>query len=483
MVFSSTIFLVLFLPAFLWLYALAPRNYKNMLLLAASILFYSWGAPQFLFAVLGLSTATYFLVNFIDRATSIVVKRTLLSLAIAINVGVLFYYKYLTFLIDNVNGALAATGVFGPIEIADLVLPIGISFYTFETVTYVVDVYRGVHRPLDRYWLYLLYILMFPKLIAGPIVRFHEIADQFNDRFDNNNAFDRLVGLHRFCLGLGKKVLIANTLGTFVDAVYGDAQTGAGGISPETVDRTTAWLAAVCYSMQIYFDFSGYSDMAIGLGRFMGFRLPENFNSPYVSSSITEFWRRWHITLGAWMRNYLYIPLGGNRVSQGRTYLNLWIVFLLSGLWHGASWNFVIWGAWHGLFLVLERLGSKSSLKIPYPVSMALTYLAVLFGWVFFRVENLNLATMYCQNMLGWGGGSASLALTDATAVTLYLALALSVLCGSQHGERFTNWVFEDAVHSFAGRCFMTVSSVVLFVLALSKLAAAEFNPFIYFRF
>lgn len=484
MVFSSTVFLCLFLPVFLWLYLLAPRVLKNPLLLAASLLFYAWGAPRFVFVVLGTTTVTYLLVGLMDRARSQLARRTLLTLAIGLNVALLFYFKYLNFLLDNVNWLLAGIGASQSVSLARVVLPIGISFYTFETITYVVDVYRRVHRPLQSFWMYQLYILMFPKLIAGPIVRFHEIADQFTNRFASETADDRLIGLHRFCLGLGKKVLIANALAGYVDAVYGDAKTGAGGIAPSEIDFQTSWLAALSYAFQIYFDFSGYSDMAIGLGRFMGFRLPENFNNPYIATSVTDFWRRWHITLGAWMRNYLYIPLGGNRVSPARTYFNLWIVFLLSGLWHGASWNFLVWGAWHGLFLVLERrLDLHDEAFAGQHLRTAFTFVVVLFGWVFFRVEDLSRAAHYCSAMLGARGGSHALEPGGEWWTAALPAAFFSFLCLTEPGRRLQSWAYEDAARTNVGRWTMTASSVVLFVFSLSELASADFNPFIYFRF
>lgn len=484
MVFSSTVFLCNFLPVFLWLYVLAPRHLKNLLLLIASVCFYAWGAPQFLFVVLGLTTATYYLVAAMDRAQSLPLRRLFLIMAVTLNFGLLLYFKYLNFFAENLNAALEYCGATTRFQLAHVVLPIGISFYTFETLTYVVDVYRGVHRPLDCFWHYLLYILMFPKLIAGPIVRFHEIADQFFNRFNDETPENRLIGMHRFCLGLGKKVLIANSLGAFADAVYGDSKTGAGGLDPVMIDTTTAWLGALAYTFQIYFDFSGYSDMAIGLGRFMSFRLPENFNSPYNAASVTEFWRRWHITLGTWMRNYLYIPLGGNRVSPLRTYFNLWIVFVFSGLWHGASWNFVLWGAWHGLFLVLERhwnLHDQSGVG-RYP-RVLLTFLIVLFGWVFFRVENVQRAANYCAAMVGIGSGSQSLDFSIECWTALGVAAFTSFVCLSGPGRRMNRWVYEEAAQSTMGRIFMTFSSIILFTFSLSWLAAADFNPFIYFRF
>ena len=274
-------------------------------------------------------------------------------------------------------------------------LPIGISFFTFQKLTYSVDVYRKVHKPLNKVTDYALYILMFPQLIAGPIVRYNEIADQIEDRSANETMNNRLTGFFRFMIGLAKKVLIANVLGEQVDLIFSDTVNG--------LSTFTAWIGILAYAFQIYYDFSGYSDMAIGIGRMIGFRFPENFNNPYISQSITEFWRRWHITLGRFMRDYLYIPLGGSRVSNRRLYFNLWVVFLISGLWHGASWNFVIWGAFHGLFLVADRIILLKFFnfigKVP---SIIITFLISLIGWVFFRADNLEIARDYLGRMIAF---------------------------------------------------------------------------------
>ncbi|WP_411377589.1 MBOAT family O-acyltransferase [Flavobacterium psychrophilum] len=280
-----------------------------------------------------------------------------------------------------------------PLSWVRLALPVGISFFTFHSISYTVDVYRDVHKPLDKLSDYAIYLLMFPHLIAGPIIRFSTIADDIVDRKHKETAENKLLGFYRFSIGIGKKVLIANIIGETVDKIYA--------LPINELSSQLAWIAIIGYSFQIYFDFSGYSDMAIGLARMMGFTFPENFNMPYVSKSITEFWRRWHMTLGDWMRDYLYIPLGGNRVkSQARLYFNLAIVFLLSGLWHGSSWNFIFWGAWHGLFLILDRVFLLNLYKkIGAIPSMLITYFIVLIGWLFFRVEGFMNAINYLKIM------------------------------------------------------------------------------------
>ncbi|MEM8909230.1 MAG: MBOAT family O-acyltransferase, partial [Bacteroidota bacterium] len=299
-------------------------------------------------------------------------------------VMLLLIAKYFNFFIDNLNGFLLFWGG-NALRFMEIALPIGISFVTFQRISYLMDCHSGKTRPLDQFADYALYILLFPQLIAGPIIRFNEIAAQILDRRAQENVDHRMQGLFQFIIGLSKKVLIANPLGWVVDGIFA--------MPFDDLNTGTAWLGIIAYSFQIYFDFSGYSDMAIGLGKMMGFRLPENFNFPYISQSISEFWRRWHITLGNWMRDYLYIPLGGNRVSKRRMYFNLWTVFLLSGLWHGAAWTFVIWGAFHGLFLILDRLFLLRFLQKIGPLpAIFLTYVISLIGWVFFRAADLESA-------------------------------------------------------------------------------------------
>ncbi|MEM9022100.1 MAG: MBOAT family protein, partial [Bacteroidota bacterium] len=394
MVFSSTVFLLYFLPAFLLLYHLVGRKLKNTVILLASLWFYSWGEPWFVFIVLGSTVVDFYLVRSLHQASAPGRRKGLLALSIGLNVGLLLYFKYANFLVENANAVLTAVGI-TEVSWTRIALPIGISFYTFQTLTYSIDIYRGQAQPLKRVDDYLLYILSFPQMIAGPIVRFNTVAAQIMQRTETLD--DKLQGFFRFCIGLGKKVLIANVMGEQADAILdGDLA---------TVSTATAWIGILAYTFQIYFDFSGYSDMAIGLGRIMGFRFPENFNHPYISQSITEFWRRWHITLGAWMRDYLYIPLGGSRVSSpSRLYFNLWFVFLVSGLWHGASWNFVLWGAYHGLFLILDRLFlMKLYARIGRLPSVAITFFLVVIGWVFFRLEDLDQALAFIGVLFGQG--------------------------------------------------------------------------------
>lgn len=398
----------------------------------------------------------------------------MLALSVSINLGLLFYFKYFNFFIDNINYVLS---IFGDYHIhwVKLVLPIGISFYTFETITYVVDVYRGVHKPLDNFWDYQLYIILFPKLIAGPIVRYHDMADQIKDRSHNDTIDNRLTGFYRFIIGLAKKVLIANQMGQQADLIFS--------MDYACLDTYTAWIGILAYTFQIYFDFSGYSDMAIGIAKMIGFKFPENFNNPYISRSITEFWRRWHITLGAWMRNYLYIPLGGNRVStKRRLYFNLWFVFLASGLWHGASWSFIFWGAYHGLFLVLERSFLINFYnKIGKLPSTIITFFIVVVGWVFFRVEKISDAFVYLKRMFACDFNN-TLSFSSEFYTFLFIAAFFAFFTYFNKGQKIQDAIYFND-YSIKKHFAAFAVSVILLILCISSITAFGFNPFIYFRF
>jgi alginate O-acetyltransferase complex protein AlgI len=475
MVFSSITFLVYFLPLFLLSYHLTPNKFKNACILIFSIFFYAWGGPKFIFVILGTTFIDFFLVKKMAESKSANSKKQLLVISLLLNLGLLFYFKYSNFFIENINVALSTFGI-KEIQWLKLILPIGISFYTFESVTYVVDVYRGVHKPLKNVWHYQTYILLFPKLIAGPIVRYHDIADQITDREKNYTAEVKLSGFYTFCIGLAKKVIIANTIGAQADDVFK--------LGIEDIDTTAAWVGAIAYTFQIYFDFSGYSDMAIGICKMIGIRLPENFNNPYLSSSITEFWRRWHMTLGTWMKNYLYIPLGGNKVdSNFKLYRNLFIVFLLSGFWHGASWNFIIWGAFHGLFLVLERLFLlKFYNKIGKILSTVITFLIIVVGWVYFRIEDLTQANHIVKTMFSFNFMDGKFALHNDFYFSLCLAILFSFFAFIPFTKNIQVKVYGE-VHTTTSNTMMVTLSILLFYISLSYIAALDFNPFIYFRF
>ncbi|MCC2545901.1 MBOAT family protein [Hymenobacter sp. BT175] len=472
MVFSSTLFLLYFFPAFLLIYYLVPTRLKNGVALTASLLFYSWGGLNFLALFVASVVLNFIIIRLMDKAEGWQ-KRIYLILSIILNVGMLFYFKYTNFFLENFSAVKTSLGG-GALTWEKVVLPIGISFFTFEKLTYTIDVYRGVNRPLRSFWDFMLYIMLFPKMIAGPIVRFHEIADQLIDRTAFDTIDHKLAGLFRFVIGLAKKTLIANVLGQEADRIFG--------LAPGELSMPLAWLGALAYTFQIYFDFSGYSDMAIGIGRMIGFQFPENFNNPYISRSITEFWQRWHITLGRWMRDYLYIPLGGNRVSTGRLYANLWTVFILSGFWHGAAWNFIAWGAFHGLFLVLDRLFLLRIYQRIGALSIIPTFLITVVGWVLFRAETLTGALDYLKQM--FGGAITSLPyFTREFWFTLVLATVFAFMAALPRIERWELGTLAATHLTLPRAMTLTLVTAVLLILSVSYVIGNSFNPFIYFRF
>lgn len=473
MVFSSHIFLLCFLPAFLLVYFLVPAKWRNGVLLLASVLFYAWGAPEFVLVLLASTVLNFYIVCAMDKARSTKAKRWWCAAALVVSIGLLAYFKYANFFVDNVNAVFASLGL-GTMTWTKVLLPIGISFFTFQSVTYVVDVYRGVNAPMRKLTDYMVYIVMFPQLIAGPIVRYNEIADQIASR-RRLRWGECLQGFYRFVIGLSKKVLVADVIGRTVDVVLG------GDLA--ALDTGTAWLTLAAYTMQLYFDFSGYSDMAIGLGRIMGFRFPENFDNPYVSSSVTEFWRRWHITLGTFMRSYLYIPLGGNRHGIWRTYFNLWVVFLLSGLWHGAGWNFVIWGAYHGLFLVVERMTGLNKTQRLRWLRVPVTFVVVMVGWAFFRIEDLGQCCTFIGRLFAFDFAGLGCVVVDSQFMaTLIVALLFAFFTLVPVGRKIQQWAFYT---DYRPKQHIVVWAVacLLFFFCLGALTATDFSPFIYFRF
>lgn len=458
------------MPFFLAGYHLTPKKWKNYTLLIFSVLFYAWGAPEFVLILLISSILNFYLVQQINKENNR--KKLLLIISVVLNLGLLSYFKYANFFVENFNLALNSLGV-ASVEWTKIALPIGISFFTFQSLTYSVDVYRGVHKPLNKLSDFLVYILSFPQMIAGPIVRFNEIADEIIDRKETLD--DKLYGIYRFSIGLAKKVLIANVLAEYADTLFKNDLT--------LIDSSQAWIAVLAYTFQIYFDFSGYSDMAIGLGKIMGFTFPENFNAPYVSKNISEFWRRWHITLGNFMRDYLYIPLGGNRVkSKGRLYFNLWIVFLLSGLWHGASWNFVIWGAYHGLFLILDRLFLVKLLnRLGSFVSILFTFFIVVVGWSIFKIEDFENLKLFMGKLFSFDFHSIELG--REVVFTFITAILFSFISSFSWGEKMQNFVFNNSAKSIRLNALFYTVSIFLFILSVAAIAGSDFNPFIYFRF
>lgn len=475
MVFSSAVFLIGFLPLFLLTYFAVDKKYKNIVILISSIIFYSWGAPKFIFVILGTTFLDYHLVRWMWNTKTPLKRRLMLTLSVTVNIGLLVYFKYSNFFVENFNEMLAVVGVDG-IKWTKLILPIGISFYTFETITYVVDVYRRVHKPLDNFWDYQVYIIFFPKLIAGPIIRYHELADQISDRSANETIDNRLTGFYRFVIGLAKKVLIANVMGAEADRIMA--------LDYSTLDATTAWIGILAYTFQIYFDFSGYSDMAIGIGKMTGFKFPENFNNPYISQSISEFWRRWHMTLGAWMRNYLYIPLGGNKVdSKARLFFNLWIVFIFSGFWHGASWSFIVWGAYHGLFLILDRLFLLKLLqKIGKVPATLFTFFIAVIGWVIFRIEDFGQAMQYYKSMFSFNFKGFSFTDNPEFTTIFVVAILFAFFASFKKGQRIQDLVYFDT-YPLKRHLAISFIVVILFLFSLASITSSGFNPFIYYRF
>jgi alginate O-acetyltransferase complex protein AlgI len=462
---------VTFFVAFYALYLLATASVtKKSALLIASVLFYLWGEPVFVL-MLWLSTAAdYALSFFLNDKVPQRSRRLALTVGIAGNLGMLIVYKYADFLIGNLNALLSP---FGPhlLPLLHVALPIGVSFVVFEKITYLVDTYRGVSRPAASLWDYALFVFFFPKLLAGPILKYHEMRDQIAAP-PTIQWRDFGGGFLRFARGLGRKLLIADPLGAFANQVFS--------ADPANLGASYAWLGLGCFAVQIYFDFAGYSDMAIGLARMLGFRLRENFDAPYVSQSLTEFWRRWHISLTTWIRDYLYRPLGGNRQSEARTYLNLWICFLASGLWHGASWNFVLWGAYNGLFLTLDRMFLRDTLqRCGRIVATTVTLFIVMIGWALFRSEQPSHLLPFLGALFGMSQGTAALevpaevplTLVIGALVSLFPATPLYPLLVRAHLERsWLRWVTVAAL-------------VVIYVLALARAFAVPFQPFIYFRF
>ena len=452
------------------MYHLVPRFAKNYLILGASLFFYAWGEADFIGILLIASLANFYIVRVMDQATDH--RKRYLFLSTVLNLGLLLYFKYANFFVENFNAALQGMGI-SEVGWTKVALPIGISFYTFQTITYAVDVYRREHPPLRNPADYLLYILSFPQMIAGPIVRYGTVARDITERKEVID--DKLLGFYRFAIGLTKKVLIANYLGKQADIIM-DADIAG-------VHSTHAWIGILAYTFQIYFDFSGYSDMAIGMGRMIGFKFPENFDNPYTSRSITEFWRRWHITLGNFMRDYLYIPLGGNKNSwKYRVYINLTVVFLISGFWHGASWNFLIWGAFHGIFLVLDRLFLKRFLdrigKIP---SILVTFFIVMMGWVFFRIEGLDHALAYFGKLFAfdWGNYTPD----PQFLIPLYAAILFSFITVFGFGKKLGTYFFVKDRFTLGEHVALSMGLGFLFYLSVSVVISSGFNPFIYFRF
>jgi alginate O-acetyltransferase complex protein AlgI len=477
MVFSSSVFLFYFLPLFLICYFALP--FKNLVLLVFSLFFYAWGEGLYVLLMIASGIGNWAAARWI-AANSGARQRAILAFGVALNLAGLIVFKYLGFVVESWNEIVPAASL----RVPYIHLPIGISFFTFHAISYLVDVYRGDFKAERDPVKVLLYIAMFPQLIAGPIVRFGTVAKEIHERIVTVEKF--ALGLKFFIIGLGQKVLIANTLAVPVDAIYK--------IPVENLDAPLAWLANVGYALQIYFDFAGYSNMAIGLGLMIGIYFPLNFNYPYIAQSITEFWRRWHITLSTWFRDYLYIPLGGSRAGAYRTYFNLLVVFLLCGLWHGAKWTFVVWGLYHGFFLILERAGLGAALqRIGSEFRHIYVILVVTVGWVFFRADDLSQAAGHLKAMAGFGAGDGIahhvwLHLQPDVALALIIGAVGSTPYLAQLGQRIVAYagsLRDDRRKALdtAGGGLMSAALYVVLLLSVLSIAGGNYNPFIYFRF
>lgn len=470
MLFSSITFLFIFLPLTLLLYYLVPFRMKNYVMLAASLIFYAWGEPVYIILMILSIILNYFCGQDIyEKRDNARAMKMSLMFGVVMNLLILGFFKYYGLLMDTINAIL-------PIDIPYrvLALPIGISFYTFQAMSYLIDVYRKEVKPQENVLYFALYISMFPQLIAGPIVRYIDIEEQLKERSINSTKFGE--GAMYFIRGLAKKVVLANTFGSIYEQV---AAMQMGSFS-----TLTAWVGAIAYAFQIYFDFGGYSDMAIGLGKMFGFEFLPNFNYPYIAKSITDFWRRWHISLSTWFREYVYIPLGGNRCTPSRHILNLLIVWMLTGLWHGAQWNFMFWGLYYGVILILEKYlwGSKIE-KLPAAVQHIYAFVLVLFGWVFFFSPTLGYAGQYLKVMFGIGAKGIFDKQGFFMIFTNWLLIVIAILASAPRGYKLLKkitgcWQSEEV------RAIVTCAVyIAMFLLCIAFLVTETYNPFLYFRF
>lgn len=468
MLFSSMTFLFVFMPLVMAVYFLSKKEIRNYVLLIASIIFYAWGEPRYLAIMIITILVNYAGAILLDKHYSSRQRLWIVSLTIVLDLSFLFYFKYFNFVVDNINGVLATD-----FQLLDIIMPIGISFYTFQAMSYLIDVYRReVPAQKDVYKL-ALYIVLFPQLVAGPIVKYHDVCEQIDNRtIEFKNV---IIGFKRFITGLAKKVLIANTLAEVVDKIFAQA--------PENLTTGVSWLGAVAYCLQLYYDFSGYSDMAIGLGLMFGFRFLENFNYPYISKSITEFWRRWHISLATWFKLYLYIPLGGNRKGAVRTYWNLFAVFLVTGIWHGAAWSYVAWGIWNGIFIVIERFfGLDKDKNDRWYVSAAkhvYAFFAIVWGMIIFRAESLSYAYEYICRMLHIDVTKHLPDYDYGVNNKFAIMLIVGLICAMPVCRNLIYIKYEHKVQ----RTLVNIWLFLLFFWSTILLAASTYNPFIYFRF
>lgn len=472
MVFSSVFFVIIFLPVLFLFYFLANDKAKNYVLLAFSLIFYGWGGPKYLILMIAMVLTDYLFALGIDFVRPSFQKKILVFLAVFSNLGILGYFKYTNFLVENINGLLGTKW-----EVKEIILPIGISFFTFQAMSYVIDVYRGDTKVQKNPFYVLLYVSLFPQLVAGPIVRYKTVENEIVNR--KTSVDDFAYGLERFILGFAKKIIVSNNVGALADAVF----------ATKTLDTPLAWLGAVAYTLQIYFDFSAYSDMAIGLGRIFGFHFEENFNFPYISQSVTEFWRRWHISLSTWFRDYIYIPLGGNRKGKSRQIFNMFVVWTLTGIWHGAEWNFVLWGFYYFILLMLEKLFLLKVLeKLPRVLRHIYAILTFMIGWVIFRCDSGGIRPCfhYIKTMLSFRftalGKEQLMVYLHRYGLYLVIGVIFSMpvyyFVKKKCSEFKKNSVLEIGMGVLGYGVLLG-----LFGISFLYLVNSTYNPFIYFRF
>lgn len=465
MLFSSVTFLFFFLPLVFIAYYLSPRKIKNYTLLLFSMIFYAWGGLLYLPLLIVSIVVNYIFGIQIDKHKDNNSRKKVLIVSIIFNILFLGVFKYSNFIIDNINTIFNTK-----ILIPTIPLPIGISFYTFQAMSYVIDVYKHDGKVQKNIFNLALYVSMFPQLVAGPIVRYQTVDDQINSREHNFDKFNS--GMERFIRGMFKKVIISNSVGELSTTIYG--------LLPHQMSVSTAWLGAIAYTLQIYFDFSGYSDMAIGLGKMLGFDFLENFNYPYISKSVSEFWRRWHISLGSWFRDYVYIPLGGNRVSNIKVYRNLSIVWLVTGIWHGASWNFIAWGIYFGIFIMLERAFiGKILKKIPKLFQHMYLLIIVVFGWVLFSQPNLTEALEYMKIMVGLGGYPLTNGYFTFYIKEYWLELSIAIILSAPTFKYIKSKINIQGIIYI----LKPIGLIFIFGVTIIYLVNSTFNPFIYFNF
>ena len=482
MLFSSTTFLFVFLPVILAAYFICPKKARNVVLLIGSLVFYAWGEPRFILVMLVTILVNYVLsivcANCKEQGKNKGAKLAVIG-TVVFSIGMLAFFKYSNFFLTNLNGTIGKAAGF-QIPLLQIALPLGISFYTFQTLSYTIDVYRGEVKAQKNILNFATYVCLFPQLIAGPIVRYQTVADELENRNESVDEFSH--GVKRFVLGLGKKVLLANTAGSVFEMIH------AMGDSRITVGLT--WMASIAFSFQIYFDFSGYSDMAIGLGRMFGFHFLENFDYPYISKSITEFWRRWHMSLSGWFKDYVYIPLGGNRKGKARLFLNLFIVWLLTGFWHGAAWNFIIWGLYFYVILMIEKIGFGKILeKAPVWLQHVYALFLINFSWVIFSYDDIHVLTETIKRMFGFGNIAVWNSTTTYYVLGYLLIFIVMAIGATPIPKKIVTWclgklsikniTLDTIVHALIEVMILAL----ILLLAVSSLASDAFNPFLYFRF